>query len=154
MKDRHTGAGREGSGRVSVYRATGVTYCYTLECNFNTGRVWSRKFTFYEIYEEMLCEILRTGTVVYHTKSYCWRNFFLFEKVLLRHFIEFSRSKPNLHYFFVLFFCCFVFGAKSAGILRNKAKISYVSRNVIFLCLCHDHPDDRSSDERRASGLT
>ncbi len=39
MKDRHTGAGREGSGRVSVYRATGVTYCYTLECNFNTGRV-------------------------------------------------------------------------------------------------------------------
>jgi hypothetical protein len=41
MKDRHTGAGREGSGRVSVYRATGVTYCYTLECNFNTGRVLS-----------------------------------------------------------------------------------------------------------------
>ena len=39
MKDRHTGAGREGSGRVSVYRATGVTYCYTLECNFNTGRI-------------------------------------------------------------------------------------------------------------------
>ena len=38
MKDRHTGAGREGSGRVSVYRATGITYCYTLECNFNTGR--------------------------------------------------------------------------------------------------------------------
>ena len=38
MKDRHTGAGREGSGRVSVYRATGLTYCYTLECNFNTGR--------------------------------------------------------------------------------------------------------------------
>jgi hypothetical protein len=39
MKDRHTGAGREGSGRVSVYRATGITYCYTLECNFNTGRI-------------------------------------------------------------------------------------------------------------------
>ena len=38
MKDRHTGAGREGSGRVSVYRATGLTYCYTLECNFNSGR--------------------------------------------------------------------------------------------------------------------
>ena len=38
MKDRHTGAGREGSGRVSVYRATGITNCYTLECNFNTGR--------------------------------------------------------------------------------------------------------------------
>ena len=38
LKDRHTGAGREGSGRVSVYRATGISYCYTLECNFNTGR--------------------------------------------------------------------------------------------------------------------
>lgn len=38
MKDRHTGAGREGSGRVSVYKATGLTYCYTLECNFNSGR--------------------------------------------------------------------------------------------------------------------
>ena len=38
LKDRHTGAGREGSGRVSVYRATGIAYCYTLECNFNTGR--------------------------------------------------------------------------------------------------------------------
>ena len=37
-KDRNTGAGREGSGRVSVYKATGLTYCYTLECNFNTGR--------------------------------------------------------------------------------------------------------------------
>jgi len=38
MKDRHTGAGKEGSGRVSVFKATGLTYCYTLECNFNTGR--------------------------------------------------------------------------------------------------------------------
>ena len=38
MKDRHTGAGKEGSGRVSIYKATGLTYCYTLECNFNTGR--------------------------------------------------------------------------------------------------------------------
>eukprot|EP00092_Neocalanus_flemingeri_P026695 GFUD01028944.1.p1 GENE.GFUD01028944.1~~GFUD01028944.1.p1 ORF type:complete len:976 (+),score=255.73 GFUD01028944.1:228-3155(+) len=38
LKDRHTGAGKEGSGRVSVYKATGLTYCYTLECNFNTGR--------------------------------------------------------------------------------------------------------------------
>ena len=39
MKDRHTGAGREGSGRVSAFKATGVLYAYTLECNFNTGRL-------------------------------------------------------------------------------------------------------------------
>ena len=38
MKDRHTGAGKEGSGRVSIFKATGLIYCYTLECNFNTGR--------------------------------------------------------------------------------------------------------------------
>jgi hypothetical protein len=39
MKDRHTGAGREGSGRVSAFKATGLLYSYTLECNFNTGRL-------------------------------------------------------------------------------------------------------------------
>ena len=39
MKDRHTGAGREGSGRVSAYKATGLVQSYTLEANFNTGRL-------------------------------------------------------------------------------------------------------------------
>ena len=39
MKDRHTGEGREGSGRVSAFKATGLLYSYTLECNFNTGRL-------------------------------------------------------------------------------------------------------------------
>ena len=39
MKDRHTGAGKEGSGRVSVFKTTDLVYCYTLECNFNSGRV-------------------------------------------------------------------------------------------------------------------
>ena len=31
LKDRHTGAGREGSGRVSAFKATGLLYSYTLE---------------------------------------------------------------------------------------------------------------------------
>lgn len=39
MKDRHTGAGKEGSGRVSAFKATGLLYSYTMECNFNTGRL-------------------------------------------------------------------------------------------------------------------
>ena len=39
LKDRHTGAGREGSGRVSAFKSTGLHYSYTLECNFNTGRL-------------------------------------------------------------------------------------------------------------------
>ena len=31
LKDRHTGAGREGSGRVAAFKATGLLYSYTLE---------------------------------------------------------------------------------------------------------------------------
>ncbi|CAB4069342.1 AGBL5 [Lepeophtheirus salmonis] len=38
LKDRHTGAGREGCGRVAVFKSTGLVYSYTLEANFNTGR--------------------------------------------------------------------------------------------------------------------
>ena len=38
-KDARDGAvGKEGSGRVAVHRATGLTHVYTLECNYNTGR--------------------------------------------------------------------------------------------------------------------
>ena len=36
-RDKH-GASKEGSGRVSVSRATGLTYVYTLECNYNVGK--------------------------------------------------------------------------------------------------------------------
>jgi cytosolic carboxypeptidase protein 5 len=30
---------REGSGRVAVFKLTGLVRCYTLECNYNTGRL-------------------------------------------------------------------------------------------------------------------
>lgn len=30
---------REGSGRVAIYKLTGLIYSYTLECNYNTGRL-------------------------------------------------------------------------------------------------------------------
>jgi len=39
MKDRRDGASREGSGRVAVLKATGLIRSYTLECNYNTGRL-------------------------------------------------------------------------------------------------------------------
>lgn len=30
---------REGSGRVAIHKLTGLIYSYTLECNYNTGRL-------------------------------------------------------------------------------------------------------------------
>lgn len=30
---------REGSGRVAVYKMTGLVRSYTLECNYNSGRL-------------------------------------------------------------------------------------------------------------------
>lgn len=40
MKDsRDQSVSKEGSGRVGIFRATGALRCYTLECNYNCGRV-------------------------------------------------------------------------------------------------------------------
>ena len=42
-KDPRDGAvGKEGSGRVGVYRSTGLPHTFTLECNYNTGRIVNR----------------------------------------------------------------------------------------------------------------
>ena len=38
VKDKGCGLSREGSGRVALYKATGLAMCYTLECNFQTGK--------------------------------------------------------------------------------------------------------------------
>lgn len=38
VKDKKDGLSREGSGRVGIYRATQIPLCYTLECNYATGR--------------------------------------------------------------------------------------------------------------------
>lgn len=32
------GVSKEGAGRVAMYRATNMTHCYTLECNYNMGK--------------------------------------------------------------------------------------------------------------------
>ena len=37
-KDKKDGLSREGSGRVSIYKATDLPHCYTLECNYAGGR--------------------------------------------------------------------------------------------------------------------
>ena len=37
IKDRN-GMSRDGSSRVSLQRATGITHCYTLECNYHNGK--------------------------------------------------------------------------------------------------------------------
>ena len=41
-KDLRDGLSKEGSGRVAVYKMTGLTHVYTLECNYNTGRLVNR----------------------------------------------------------------------------------------------------------------
>lgn len=38
LRDKRDGLSREGSGRVAVYKLTGLIKSYTLECNYNTGR--------------------------------------------------------------------------------------------------------------------
>ena len=40
--DQRDGLSKEGSGRVAVYRMTGLTHVYTLECSYNTGRMVNR----------------------------------------------------------------------------------------------------------------
>ncbi|XP_067679384.1 cytosolic carboxypeptidase-like protein 5 isoform X2 [Haliotis asinina] len=38
-KDKRDGMSKEGSGRVAVFKAIGIIHSYTLECNYNTGRM-------------------------------------------------------------------------------------------------------------------
>jgi len=37
LKDKN-GLSRDGSSRVALQRATGLTHCYTLECNYHNGK--------------------------------------------------------------------------------------------------------------------
>ena len=37
-KDKSDGMSREGCGRVSIMKLTGLANCYTLECNYASGR--------------------------------------------------------------------------------------------------------------------
>ncbi|XP_032234013.2 cytosolic carboxypeptidase-like protein 5 isoform X2 [Nematostella vectensis] len=38
-KDKRDGMSKEGSGRVGIYKATSIIHSYTLECNYNSGRM-------------------------------------------------------------------------------------------------------------------
>ncbi|KAL4236440.1 Cytosolic carboxypeptidase-like protein 5 [Mactra antiquata] len=38
-RDKRDGMSKEGSGRVAIYKAIGIIHSYTLECNYNTGRM-------------------------------------------------------------------------------------------------------------------
>ena len=38
MKDKKDGLSREGCGRVAILKLTGLANCYTLECNYASGR--------------------------------------------------------------------------------------------------------------------
>ena len=41
-KDKKDGLSREGCGRVSIGKLTGIPNCYTLECNYASGRCINR----------------------------------------------------------------------------------------------------------------
>ena len=41
-RDKRDSLSKEGSGRVATYKMTNLTYVYTLECNYNTGRIVNR----------------------------------------------------------------------------------------------------------------
>jgi len=38
-RDKRDGLSKEGSGRVAISKLTGISRSYTLECNYNTGRM-------------------------------------------------------------------------------------------------------------------
>ena len=38
-KDRHDQSSKEGAGRVAIFKAIGIVHSYTLECNYNMGRI-------------------------------------------------------------------------------------------------------------------
>jgi cytosolic carboxypeptidase protein 5 len=37
--DKSDGLSKDGAGRVALYKATNLVHSYTLECNYNTGRI-------------------------------------------------------------------------------------------------------------------
>jgi len=39
VRDKRDGLSKEGSGRVAISKLTGIPRSYTLECNYNTGRM-------------------------------------------------------------------------------------------------------------------
>jgi hypothetical protein len=39
IKDKKDGLSREGAGRVAMYKATNNPMCYTLECNYASGKL-------------------------------------------------------------------------------------------------------------------
>jgi Predicted carboxypeptidase len=38
-KEKGEGKDKDGAGRVALYKATGLVNCYTLECNYNSGKI-------------------------------------------------------------------------------------------------------------------
>ena len=38
QRDKKDGLSKEGTGRVAIHKMTGLTHCYTMECNYATGR--------------------------------------------------------------------------------------------------------------------
>lgn len=37
--DKSDGLSKDGAGRVALYKATNLIHSYTLECNYNSGKI-------------------------------------------------------------------------------------------------------------------
>jgi len=54
--DKKDNMSREGSGRVGIYKATKITHCYTLECNYATGKTFNKIHPFYDTVKQSQLE--------------------------------------------------------------------------------------------------
>ncbi|CAI2372499.1 unnamed protein product [Moneuplotes crassus] len=70
VKDSKSGLSREGSGRVGIYKATDCTHCYTLECNYASGKKLSHLPPKYNKEKK----IIEPESYITDPKSYMYRN--------------------------------------------------------------------------------
>lgn len=68
--DKRDGLSKEGSGRVAFYKQTKIVYCYTLECNYNTGKTINTIISPEDEVTDNECSLYSYGPPKYTVKIY------------------------------------------------------------------------------------